>query len=137
SIFAIASLNYVGVRSGNRVNILLTVAKVAGLAALPILALAASAHTPQWTPIVPPVPRPLAAFGVAMIAVLWTNDAWYCVTWISGEMRNPQRDLPRALLLGVSLLTAIYMVVNIAYFYALPMSELRGVTRVGERAATA
>ncbi len=136
SIFAIASLNYVGVRSGNRVNILLTVAKVAGLAALPILALAASAHTPQWTPIVPPVARPLAAFGVAMIAVLWTNDAWYCVTWIAGEMKQPQRDLPRALLYGIALLTVIYVSVNLAYLYALPMSELQGVSRVGERAAT-
>ena len=38
---------------------------------------------------------------VAMIAVLWANDAWYCVTWIAGEMKSPQRDLPRALLYGI------------------------------------
>jgi APA family basic amino acid/polyamine antiporter len=137
SIFVLAAVNYVGVRTGNRVNVVFTVAKVAGLAALPILALVASHNTPAWTPIVPPdVGRPLAAFGVAMIAVLWTNDAWYCVTWIAGEMRNPQRDLPRALLIGISLLTLIYVGVNVAYLYALPMSELRGVSRVGEHAAT-
>ena len=138
AIFALAWINYVGVRSGNGVNVVLTIAKVAGLAALPILALMYADAAPQWTPVVPPdVARPFAAFGVALIAVLWTNDAWYCVTWICGEMKHPQRDLPRALLIGISALTLIYLVVNVAYLYALPMPALQGVSRVGEAAATA
>jgi APA family basic amino acid/polyamine antiporter len=132
-----AWINYIGVRSGNRVNVAITIAKVAGLTALPIMALVASQTTPAWTPVVPAVARPLAAFGVAMIAVLWANDAWYCVTWIAGEMKDPQRDLPRALLYGVSLLTIVYLVVNVAYLYALPIDKLRGVGRVAERASTA
>lgn len=137
SIAALARINYVGVRSGNRANVILTVAKVLGLAALPILALMAADVSPAWTPVAAHVARPLAGFGIAMIAVLWANDAWYCVTWIAGEMRNPQRDLPRALIIGILLLTAIYLVVNLAYLYSLPMSELQGVTRVAERAASA
>jgi APA family basic amino acid/polyamine antiporter len=136
-IAALAWINYVGVRTGNRANVVITIAKIAGLAALPIMALLFSHTSPEWTPIVPPVARPLAAFGVAMIAVLWANDAWYCVTWIAGEMKNPQRDLPRALFYGISLLTLVYFVVNVAYLYALPMNELRGAGRVGEKAATA
>jgi len=136
-ITAQAWINYIGVRSGNRVNIVITIAKIAGLAALPIMALLAAHTTPAWTPIVPEVARPLAAFGVAMIAVLWANDAWYCVTWIAGEMKNPQRDLPKALFIGISLLTFIYLVVNLAYFYALPLDDMRGVSRVAEKAATA
>jgi APA family basic amino acid/polyamine antiporter len=137
SIAALAWVNYVGVRSGNRVNVVMTIAKVSGLAALPILALVASHASPAWVPVVPAdLTRPLAGFGIAMIAVLWTNDAWYCVTWIAGEMKQPQRDLPRALLIGISLLTLIYLVVNLAYLYALPLSELKGVSRVAERAAT-
>jgi APA family basic amino acid/polyamine antiporter len=138
SIAALAAINYIGVRSGNRVNVVLTIAKVAGLAALPILALLSSASaTPAWLPVVPDVARPFAAFGVAMIAVLWANDAWYSVTWIAGEMRNPERDLPRALIGGIALLTVIYLVVNLAYLYALPIEQLRGVSRVAEHAATA
>lgn len=136
-IAALAWINYVGVRTGNRANVVITIAKIAGLAALPIMALLFSHASPEWTPVVPPVARPLAAFGVAMIAVLWANDAWYCVTWIAGEMKNPQRDLPRALFYGISLLTLVYFVVNVAYLYALPMNELRGAGRVGEKAATA
>ena len=135
-IAAQAWVNYIGVKSGNRVNVTITIAKIAGLAALPILALLFAHATPAWTPVVPPVARPVAAFGVAMIAVLWANDAWYCVTWIAGEMKQPQRDLPRALFAGISLLTLVYLTVNIAYLYALPMDQLRGVTRVAEQAAT-
>ena len=137
SIAALAAINYVGVRSGNRANVVLTIAKIAGLAALPVMALVASNTSPAWVPVVPDVPRPLAAFGVAMIAVLWANDAWYCVTWIAGEMREPQRDLPRALIAGIALLTAIYLIVNVAYLYALPLAQLQGVSRVAEHAATA
>jgi APA family basic amino acid/polyamine antiporter len=136
-IAALAGINYVGVRSSNRVNVAVTIAKISGLAALPIMALVASHTSPAWTPVVPSVARPLAAFGVAMIAVLWANDAWYCVTWIAGEMKHPQRDLPRAMFIGISLLTLVYLVVNVAYLYALPLDELRGVSRVGEKAATA
>jgi basic amino acid/polyamine antiporter, APA family len=137
SIFTLGGINYFGVRAGNGVNVVMTIAKVSGLAALPLLALFAARTAPAWVPIVPAVAHPAAAFGVAMIAVLWTNEAWYCVTWIAGEMKHPQRDLPRALFCGIGLLTLIYLTVNVAYLYALPMAELRGTTRVAERAATA
>jgi APA family basic amino acid/polyamine antiporter len=136
AIAALAYVNYIGVKSGNRVNIAMTIAKVTGLAAIVVFALLYSHASPAWTPVVPPISRPAAAFGVAMISVLWANDAWYCVTWIAGEMKHPQRDLPRALFLGISLLTLIYVSVNLAYLYALPLSELQGVSRVGEKAAT-
>lgn len=137
AIVFLGAINYVGVRIGNAANVVLTIAKVSGLAALPLMAIFAAKTTPQWTPVVPPVAHPFAAFGIAMVAVLWTNDAWYCVTWIAGEMKRPARDLPRSLLYGIGLLTLIYLVVNVAYFYALPMGELQGTVRVGERAATA
>ena len=137
AIAALGAINYVGVRAGNFTNIVLTIAKITGLAALPAIALFASHAAPHWTPVVPPVARPAAAFGVAMIAVLWANDAWYSVTWIAGEMKDPKRNLPRSLFFGIGLLTLIYLVVNLTYFYALPMSEIQGTTRIAEHAATA
>ena len=137
AIVLLGAINYFGVRTGNFTNVVLTIAKVTGLAALPIMAIFASRTAPHWTPIVPPVANPAMAFGAAMIAVLWTNDAWYCVTWIAGEMKRPKRDLPLSLFYGIGLLTLIYLAVNVAYFYALPMSDLQGTLRVAERAATA
>jgi APA family basic amino acid/polyamine antiporter len=137
-IAVIGAINYVGVRRGNFVIVLLTSVKVAALAALPIMAVLAARVTPVLTPVVPPdVARPAAAFGVAMIAVLWTYEAWYFVTYAAGEIKDPQRNIPRALMGGLLLLTTIYLVVNVAYFFALTIDEMRGVTRVAERAATA
>ena len=138
SIVVLGAINYVGVRSGNFTNVVLTAAKVAGLAALPVLAIVAWRVTPALTPIVPPdLARPAASFGVAMIAVLWTYEAWYFVTYAAGEIQDPRRNLPRALVAGLLLLTAIYLIVNVAYFFALTLDEMRGVPRVAERAAAA
>lgn len=138
SVIVLGAINYVGVRSGNMTNAVLTAAKIAGLAALPVLALWASRTTPALVPIVPEnFPRPFASFGIAMIAVLWTYEAWYFITYAAGEIKNPQKNIPRALALGVLALTSIYLAVNVAYFFALPLSEIAGVTRIAEHAAVA
>jgi len=138
SIVVLGAVNYVGVRSGNTVNVVLTVAKVAGLAALPLMALVTPRVGPDLgLPALASLARPFAAFGVAMIAVFWAYEGWYFVTFAAGEIRDPARTLPRALVMGVLGLIAIYVSVNLAYFYALPLDEIRGTTRIGERAATA
>jgi APA family basic amino acid/polyamine antiporter len=85
----------------------------------------------------PDLARPMASFGVAMIAVLWTYEAWYFVTYAAGEIQNPQRTLPLALLFGILALMAIYVSVNVAYLYALDIGEMRGVVRIGQEAAAA
>ena len=137
-ILVLGAVNYTGVRSGNMVNVVTTAAKVGALAALPVMALVAARAHPQFLPIVPPgLDRPAASFGVAMIAVLWTYEAWYFITYAAGEIKDPQRNLPRALFGGILLLTTIYVVVNVAYMYALTLDEMKGTTRIAERAATA
>jgi APA family basic amino acid/polyamine antiporter len=126
------------VRSGSGTNAVLTVAKVTGLALLPIFALVAGQASPEWTPVVPAdVAAPLPAFGVALIAVLWTVEGYYFMTYAAGEVRDPSRTLPRALATGLLVVMGIYLVVNLAYFHALPMDALRGTSRVAEAAATA
>jgi len=138
SIAVLGAINYVGVRSGNLVNATLTVAKVAGLAALPVMALVVQRVEPVFTPVVPPdLARPAASFGIAMIAVLWTYEAWYFITYAAGEIERPQRTLPLALLFGILALMAIYLSVNVAYLYALRIDEMQGVVRIAQQAATA
>ena len=138
SLILLGAVNYLGVRSGAGTNAVLTAAKIAGLVLLPIFAIAAARVTPDWTPVVPStVVSPLVAFGVAMIAVLWANDGFYFLTYSAGEVRDPTRNLPRALTFGLLAVIAIYLSVNLAYLFALPISELAGTQRVAERAATA
>ena len=134
----LGAINYVGVRSGSGVNAVLTVAKLTGLALLPLFALWNVPVTPAWTPIVPAeTASPLSAFGVALIAVLWAAEGYYMVTYAAGEVRDPARNLPRALTGGLLIVMTVYVGVNLVYLYALPMEELRGTTRVAEAAATA
>jgi APA family basic amino acid/polyamine antiporter len=138
SLGVLGAVNYVGVRTGNLVNVVLTAAKVAGLLALPALALFFGNVTPSYTPVVPAeVTRPLASFGVAMIAVLWTYESWYYVTYAAGEIKDAPRNVPRALVIGVLALMAVYLIVNLAYLYTLTIDEMRGVTRIAEQAMIA
>ena len=137
SLAVLGAVNYVGVRSGNMVNVILTAAKVAGLIALPVMAFVAGTVTPSYTPVVPAeITRPLASFGIAMIAVLWTYESWYYVTYNAGEVKDAARNIPRALVIGVLILMAIYLTVNIAYLQTLTIGEMRGVTRIAEQAMT-
>ncbi len=138
AIILLGGINYLGVRSGSGTNAVLTVAKVSGLALLPLFALFAAEATPAWTPVVPAeLASPFAAFGVALIAVLWTTEGYYFMTYAAGEVRDPGRNLPRAMTIGLLAVMAIYVIVNVSYLYALPMEALRGTTRVAEAAATA
>jgi APA family basic amino acid/polyamine antiporter len=141
SILVLGGVNYLGVRSSAGTNALLTTIKVSGLLLLPILAVFLARVSPAWTPVVPELPAggpsTLAAFGVAMIAVLWTNDGFYFITYSAGEVRDPKRNMPRVLTSGLLAVTAIYLSVNLAYFAALPMDQLAGTRRVAEAAASA
>ncbi len=138
SVIVITAINYAGIRQGNVVNTVLTVVKIGGLVAIPLLAIALGQAEPAYTPVVPEsVVRPLASFGVIMIAVMWTYEGWYYVAFAAGEVANPARNVPRALILGTLILTAIYVAVNLAYVYSLSIEEMSGVTRIAEKVVTA
>jgi APA family basic amino acid/polyamine antiporter len=137
AIAFLTAVNYVGLRAGAGVQNVVTVAKIGALLALGGLGLLVPAKAE------PDVLAPLAggagalsAFGVAMIGVLWTYDGWYATTNLAGEMRHPGRDLPRALFLGTALITVLYVLVNVVYLRALPVSEMPQTGRIGEAAAT-
>jgi basic amino acid/polyamine antiporter, APA family len=137
SIFVITATNYVGVRSGNMTNAILTAMKVGALVAVPVIALVYLRVDPVFTPLIPPdAARPLASFGIAMIAVMWTYEGWYYVAFAAGEIKDAARNVPRALILGTMALTAIYVIVNVAYVFSLTLDEMRGVVRIAEKAVT-
>jgi basic amino acid/polyamine antiporter, APA family len=137
AIVIISAINYVGVKSGNLTNAVLTTAKVGALLAVPVLAFVYLRVDPAFTPVVPPgVARPLASFGVIMIAVMWTYEGWYYVAFAAGEIKDAARNVPRALILGTMALTAIYVIVNIAYVLSLTVEEMSGVTRIAEKVVT-
>ncbi len=66
----------------------------------------------------------ISALGVGMIAVFWAYDGWVYITWVAGEVKEPRRNVPRAMVLGVLAVAVIYIAMNLTYIYALPLKEI-------------
>lgn len=125
-------INYRGVRQGAAVQNLFTVLKLGGLAALIAAAFLAPAAPAQAAMAAPFHP---ALFGTAMIACLWAYEGWNMVSFVAGEVRQPQRNLPRALALGTGLVVVVYLLANAAYLRVLPMAEVARTSHVAAAAA--
>ena len=69
-------------------------------------------------------PIAVGAMGLALVSVLWAYDGWGDLSFAAGEVKNPQRNLPRAIILGTLALIAIYVLTNIAYLYVIPITEI-------------
>ena len=79
----------------------------------------------------------ISALGVGLIAVFWAYDGWVYITWVAGEVKNPRRNVPLAMVLGVIAVGAIYIAMNLTYVYALPMSEVAKHETIAHAAAAA
>lgn len=140
-IVALTAINYLGVRSGSTVQNIFTVIKIFAIAILVaagIIAISGNYSASQEL-IAGNNEMPqniIAAFGVALIAVLWTFDGWYNINPIASEIKNPQKNLPRSLILGIVFIGIIYILVNLFYIQALRIDEMAGVVRIGEKATT-
>jgi len=139
AILVLSFVNHVGLGPGAGLQNALTWLKVGAIAGFALLGFGQPARAP--VELLAPAPAApgavLVAFGAAMIAVLWTYDGWYGVTFEAGEMKDPDRTLPRGLLGGVLAVVALYVLLNLFYLRALPMAELVGNPRAGAAAAEA
>jgi len=137
AIALLSAINYMGLREGAGLQNAITVIKVATLIALAVFGLMAPPVVePQWhAPL--PEPDTFRAFGLAMIGVLWCYDGWYQATLCGGEIRDPGRNLPRGLILGVAITTVLYFLVNLVYLRAMPLADLGRADGIGEAAAGA
>jgi basic amino acid/polyamine antiporter, APA family len=122
-----ATFNYVGVRWGSLVQNLTTLAKYGGLLFIIVLALAIGLPRTggHYTPAAPEGSFHIAAFGLALVSVLWAFDGWADLSFVAGEVKDPRRTLPRAIIIGTVAVIAIYLLANIAYLAVLPVGEIR------------
>jgi APA family basic amino acid/polyamine antiporter len=79
----------------------------------------------------------ISAMGVGMIAVFWAYDGWVYITWVAGEVKEPRRNVPLAMVLGVLAVAAIYIAMNLTYLYALPIKEIANHETIAHAAAAA
>ncbi len=133
AIIAAATLvNALGARAGAKVQDALTVIKIAGLAIVigaAFLSGERAAHAAAGT-------VSAGGFGLAMVACLLSYDGWVAIGMVAGEIRDPQRTIPRALFAGIGLVVAAYLAANFAYLRLLTPGEIAATDRVGAMAAS-
>jgi basic amino acid/polyamine antiporter, APA family len=131
SIWVLTWINLRGVREGKMVQTTLTVVKTAALALLILLgitigrnadAIAANFAPGRFVGSIPLDSVLVLTFGAALVGSLFSSDAWNNVTFAAAEVKNPQRNLPLALLLGTGLVSLLYVLANVAYLNTLPLA---------------
>jgi APA family basic amino acid/polyamine antiporter len=138
-ILALSAVNYVGVRTGSRVQTALTAAKLAAIVVMVGIGLLVAGDQPVTAAAagVSPGTGSLGDFLAAMVAGLFAYGGWHMVTYTAGETQMPARTIPVALLAGVAIVTASYVALNLVYLSILPLEAVRSSTRIAADAADA
>ncbi len=138
-ILLLSAVNAVGVKAGGWVQNVFTFLKVGALVGL-IIAIFAFAEPPQgvFRPLWPEVGGAdlFKAFGLAMVAALWSYDGWNNTTYMAGEVIDPKKNVPLALAAGSVIVLALYLAANAAYAYALPLRDIAASRLVAADAAS-
>jgi basic amino acid/polyamine antiporter, APA family len=144
-IALLTAVNMLGVRAGATVQNLFTILKVVALGALIVAGLThLGAHVDHFLPLLQPLPGEravqtgmVAGLAVALSKALFAYDAWNTATFVAEEVREPQRNLPRALFIGTLAVTLVYVLTNVAYLSVLSIEEMAHVpqNRVAQEVA--
>ena len=135
AIVVLTLVNWMGVREGSGTQTLLTTLKVIGILGLCVAAFTLP-HADPATTVPPgaaaaPAHPLLLAIALAMIPILFAYDGWTDSTYVAGEIVNPRRSMPIAILLGISIVIVIYVLTNLAYFAVLTPGEVATFEAVG------
>ena len=139
AVLALSVVNYFGVRQGSILQSTLTIAKVAAIVAIIVVAFTLGPRIPvKVVPSAVPVP-PVDAhtFALALVAALFAFGGWHMVTYAAEETQDAERTIKRALVLGVMIVTVCYIALNAAYFHLLPPAAIAVSPRVAATAADA
>jgi basic amino acid/polyamine antiporter, APA family len=137
TIWTVALINCASVKSGGLTALSLTIAKIALIVSVAIGAflfapgdwahLTGNGLAGACEGVASSARGGYAGFGAAMLGALWAYDGWNNVAPLSGEIRNPQRNLPRAFVGGMLVVASLYLFVNLAYFYAMSPQDIASV----------
>ena len=137
-IFFIVFLNTLGSKIGGSIQIIFTVCKMIPLILLIVFGFwKGTGNYPVFSPMIGEGLNPVVVLGQLLVAVLFAFEGWTAVGAIAGELKKPERDLPVAIIGGVSIITAVYCIVNVAYLQVLPASELASLSAPASAVAIA
>jgi amino acid transporter len=135
AVVAVGLLNWLGVSLASVIMNFTTIGKYGALALLVILAFAAGEgsagnFTPAW-----PSGLNFSLLATALIAIMWTYDGWADLSFMGGEVKDPGRTLPLALILGTTAIVVVYLLLNVAYIYLVPLPEMADSALIASDAA--
>ena len=139
-ILIISAANYFGVVVGKSIQNVITVLKILVIIGIIVWGFAVMEQSHFTLSSVPggmSFSKLLLGFGLSLVAITWAFDGWNNITLVAGEVKNPERNMFRSLVIITVTITAIYVLINIVYLSALPMSEVAGEVRIAERATSA
>ena len=124
-ILLIGILNTFGSKTSGAIQTVSTVCKLIPLGLIIVFGfIKGSGDNPIMNPLVAEGIRPMGIIGQLLVAILFAYDGWIYVGALAGDMKNPGKDLPKAIIGGLSIVMAINVVINLAYLWVLPASEL-------------
>lgn len=132
-ILLLSAVNYLGVRAGGRLQTALTIAKIAAIVLLVVAGFLADAAPVASASVARP--DGMSPFVLSLVAGLFAFGGWHMVTYTAGETTMPTRTIPVALLVGVGIVTACYIALNLVYLRLLPLEAVRSSTRIAADAA--
>ncbi|MEO8138037.1 MAG: amino acid permease [Gemmatimonadota bacterium] len=124
-IILVGSVNYFGIKRGAVIQNLSTIFKVAALAALVILGFAMGKGMGMGPMLAQRAEVAVSPFLLAMVSILWAYDGWADLAFVGGEVKDPQRTLPRALIIGTSVVVLLYLSANLIYLYLIPIEQMK------------
>ena len=131
----ITGLNYIGIRRAGDFQVVFTLLKIAIIVAISLLAFRATSGTWQnFATTFSGATGGVAGFMAALVAALWAYDGWNDLNMVSGEIRNPGRTIPIALIAGVGTVAVLYMLTNAAVQYVLPAARIAASPRPASEA---
>ena len=129
-ILILAGVNYVGVRSGGNLQVVVTAIKMLLIVGIILVGIFSGKGDFEHFHYSIKSAGGIAGFFAAMVSALWAYDGWNNVSMVSSEIKKPQRNLPRALILGTSAVIVTYLLINVAYFYVLTPSQVASSSRL-------
>jgi amino acid transporter len=135
-ILIVAAVNYYGIHRGAVLQNVSTALKVGALVALVLVGLAIGSGQGVRAIAAQRAAVGLSPFLLAMVGILWAYDGWADLSFVGGEVRDPGRNLPRALLLGTGAVVVLYLAANAVYLYLIPMVQMRSAELVAADVAS-
>lgn len=142
-ICGLTLVNYLGVRFGGLVQVIFTTLKVIAILLIVAAAFFVGGHgsvehfVNSYSMHAPTGFALVLAFVMATQGAFWAYDGWNNITYIAGEVHNPQRNIPRSLFIGTLVIIGVYVLVNLAYLYILPIDKMATSNLVAADVATA